>query len=255
MNTRLCGIAAAFATALTFLAVSVSMSDAAEIKVIASNAVKEAFADLVPGFEKSTGHKVTTVWGGTVDIIKRIAGGEVVDIVIVPAGGIDDLIKQGRLATGSRVDFAKSAIGVAIRPGAPKPDISSGDALKASLLAANSIVLSSGPSSVYLLALFQKMGIADALKPKIKQLVPGASVGEALAKGEGDVGFTQVSEFLAIKGIVFLAPLPADIQHVTVFSMGLHASAPAAAPARALMKFLTSPEAAAVIRHTGMEPG
>ena len=255
MNTRLCGIAAAFAAVLTSVPVSVTMSNAAEIKVIASNAVKEAYVELVPGFEKATGHKVTTVWGGTVDITKRVAGGEVFDIVIIPAGGIDDLIKQGRLATGSRVDFTKSGIGVAIRPGAPRPDISSGDALKASLLAAKSIVLSSGPSSVYLLGLFQKMGIADAIKPKIKRLVPGASVGEALAKGEGDVGFTQVSEFLAIKGIEFLAPLPADIQHVTVFSMGLHATAPAAEPARALMKFLTSPEAAPVIRHSGMEPG
>lgn len=251
MTTRTCGIAAVLATGL----ISVSMSDAAEIKVIASNAVKEAFVELVPGFEKATGHKVTTDWGGTVDIARRIAGGEVVDIVIIPAGGIDDLIKQGRLATGSRVDFTKSAIGVAIRPGAPKPDISSGAAIKASLLAAQSIVLSSGPSSVYLLDLFQKMGIADALKPKIKRLVPGASVGEALAKGEGDVGFTQVSEFLAIKGIVFLGPLPADIQQVTVFSMGLHATAPAAEPARALMTFLTSPEAAPIIRHSGMEPG
>jgi molybdate transport system substrate-binding protein len=251
MTTRLYGIAAAVAAVIA----SAPMSHAAEIKVIASNAVKEAFAELVPTFEKTSGHKVTTVWGGTVDITKRIAGGEVVDIVIIPAGGIDDLIRQGRLASGNRVDFAKSAIGVAIRPGAPKPDISSGEALKTSLLAAKSIVLSSGPSSVYLLGWFQKGGIAEALKPKIKQLAPGLSVGEALAKGEGDVGFTQVSEFLAIKGIEYLAPLPPDVQHVTVFSMGLHAAAPAAEPARALMKFLTSPEAAPVIRHTGMEPG
>ena len=231
------------------------MSNAADIKVIASNAVKEAFAELVPAFETASGHTVTTVWGGTLDITRRIAGGEVVDIVIIPAAGIDDLIRQGRLARGSRVDFTRSAIGVAIRPGAPRPDISSGEALKASLLAATSIVLSSGPSSFYLLDLFETMGIAATIGPKIRRLAPGASVGEALARGEGDVGFTQVSEFLAIKGIEYLGPLPADVQHITVFSMGLHAAAPAAEAARALMTFLTSPDAAPVIRHAGMEPG
>lgn len=251
MRTYPYAFAAAFAAMVTFA----PMTRAAEIKVIASNAVKEAYVDLVPAFEKATGHKVTTVWGGTVDITKRVTAGEVVDVVIIPAAGIDDLIKQGRLATGSRVDFTRSGIGVSIRPGAPTPDISSGEALKASLLAAKSIVLSSGPSSGYLVGLFQRMGIAETIKPKVKQLAPGLSVGEALAAGEGDLGFTQVSEFLAVKGIVFLAPLPADIQHVTVFSTGLHIAAPAADAAKALVKFLTSPEAAPVIRHSGMEPG
>jgi molybdate transport system substrate-binding protein len=195
-----------------------------------------------------------TIWGGTVDITNRIAGGEVIDIVIIPASGVDDLIKQGRLAPGSRVDFVKSSIGVAIRPGAPKPDISSGEALKKSLLASKSIILSSGPSSVYLAGLFKKMGIDIAIKSKIRQLAPGLSVGEALARGEGDIGFTQISEFLAIKGIEYIGPLPSDIQHVTVFSMGLHPGATKADAPQALIKFLTSPDAIPAIRHTGMEP-
>jgi molybdate transport system substrate-binding protein len=228
---------------------------AAEIKVIASNAVKEAFDNLVPAFEKATGHKVTLSWGGTIDIANRVSGGEMADIVITAASVIDALIKQGRLAAGSRVDFSKSGIGVAIRPGAPKPDISSGEALRASLLAAKSIILSSGPSSIYLADLFQRMGIADALKPKIKKLAPGLPVGPALANGEGDIGFTQVCEFLAVKGIVFLGPLSADIQHITVISMGLHTAATAADAAKALVKFLTSPEAVPAIRRSGMEPG
>jgi molybdate transport system substrate-binding protein len=236
------------------LMTAATCASASEIQVIASNAVKETFHDLVPQFEKTTGHKVRAVWGGTVDIIKRVAGGEVVDIVIIPDSGIDDLIKQGKLAAGGRVDFVKSGIGVAIRPGAPRPDISSGEALKAALLSAKSIVLSSGPSSVYLAGLFKRMNIADAIGPKTKQLAPGLSVGEALARGEGDVGFTQISEFLAVKGIDYVGPLPADIQHVTVFSMGLHATAPSREAASALMKFLTAPEAASAIRQTGMEP-
>jgi molybdate transport system substrate-binding protein len=229
-----------------------SSASASEIRLIASNAVKEPLQDLIPQFEKTSGHKVNAIWGGTVDIIKRVAGGEVVDIVILSDSSIDDLIKQGKLA--ARVDFVRSGIGVAIRPGAPRPDISSGETLKAALLSAKSIVLSSGPSSVYLAGLFKRMNIADTIKPKIKQLAPGLSVGEALARGEGDLGFTQVSEFLTVKGIEYIGPLPADIQHVTVFSMGLHAGAPSRDAANALMKFVTAPEAASVIRHTGMEP-
>jgi len=225
---------------------------AVEIQVIASNAVKGAFGELIPAFEKAAGCRVNITWGGTIDIIRRVEGGEKADIVILSAAGIDALVKQGRLAAGSRVDFSRSGIGVAIRPGAPTPDISSGDALKASLLAAKSIVLSSGPSSVYLAGLFQKMGIADVLQPKILKLGPGLPVGPALANGEGDIGFTQVSEFLGVKGIIFLGPLPADIQHITVISMGLYAGATAAA--KGLARFLTSPEAVPAIRRSGMEP-
>jgi molybdate transport system substrate-binding protein len=241
--------------ALAFCAMLPNTGTAAEIKVIASNAVKEAYADLVPAFETTTGHKVTTVWGGTLDITRRVSAGEVFDIVVIPASGIDTLIRDGRLAAGSRIDFAKSGIGVARHPSTPKPDVSSGDALKASLVSARSIVLSSGPSSFYLLDLFKKWGIADTLAPKIKRLASGLSVGESLAKHEGDIGFTQISEFLAIKGIDYVGPLPADVQHLTVFAMGVHAAAPAAAPARQLIGFLTSPEAAKALHHSGMEPG
>jgi len=226
----------------------------AEITVMASAAVKEPVSDLKPLFEKESRHTVKTIWDGTASIAKRIAGGEVVDIVIIPASGIDELIKQGRLSAGSRVDFVKSKIGVAIRPGAPKPDLSSGETLKSSLLAAKSIILSGGPSSIYLFGLFKRMGIADTIKPKITQLAPGLSVGEALARGEGDLGFTQISEFLMVRGIDYLGPLPADVQSVTVFSMGLHANAPSKEAAKAMIKFLASPEADSAIRTRGLEP-
>jgi len=227
---------------------------ATEIKVLASNAVKEAFGNLIPAFEKASGQKVTVVFASSTEIVNQISGGESVDLVVTAASVTDALIKQGKLLAGSKVDFSKSGIGVAIRPGAPKPDISSGDALKASLLAAKSILLSTGPSSGHLIDLFQQMGIADALKPKLKQLALGMPVGPALANGEGELGFTQICEFLPVKGIVYLGPLPADIQHITVFSMGLHASATAADAARSLMKFLSSPEAIPAIRNSGMEP-
>src|SRR6202043_2567172 len=167
MKTALYGIAALAA----FLA---PPAGAAEIKVIASNAVREPYRELVPVFEKATGHKVMIDWGGTVDIVKRISAGEVADLVIIPAARIDDFVKQGLLV--GRIDLARSGVGVAVRTGAPRPDVSSAAALRNTLLAAKSIVLSSGPSSVYLPTLFQKMGIADELKPKIIQIGPGLPV-------------------------------------------------------------------------------
>jgi molybdate transport system substrate-binding protein len=227
----------------------------AAIKVIASNAVKEALTELVPDFERASGHEVVTIWGGTLDISARVGAGEAVDIVILPAARIDELIAQGRLKSGSRIDLARSGIGVAVRAGARMPDISSGAALAAALLAASAIVLSSGPSSVYLAGLFQQLGIADAIRSKIVQIGPGLPVAEALARGEGEIGFTQVSELQAAHGIDYVGPLPAEVQHITVWSAALHAAAPAAAAAAALVEFLRGPHAAAVIRRSGMEPG
>jgi len=250
MNKVLCVAMVVLTEILTFAPAAFS----AEITIMASTAVQATVSDLRTQFEKDSGNTVKTIWGGTVDVVKRIAGGEVVDIVVIPASGIDELIKQGRLAAGSRVDFVKSKIGVAIRPGAPRPDISSGEALKSSLLSAKSIVLSGGPSGGYMNSLFKRMGIADAIKPKIKQLAPSLLVGEVLARGEGDIGFTQISEFLMVKGIDYIGPLPADIQSVTVFSMGLHANAPSKEAAKALIKFLTSPEAVSAMRTRGLEP-
>jgi molybdate transport system substrate-binding protein len=247
MKTAFYGVAAALAAFLT------PAAHAAEIKIIASNAVREPYLELIPVFEKETGHRITVDWGGTLDIVKRVGGGEVADIVIIPAARIDAFVKDGKLA--GRVDVAKSGVGVAVRAGLPRPDISTAEALKKALLAAKSIVLSSGPSSFYLPTLFEKLGIAADLEPKITQIAPGLGVGATLARGEGEIGFTQMSELMSVKGIEYLGPLPAEVQFVTVFCAGLHAAAPAAEPARALLKFLTGPEATTVLRQHGMEPG
>jgi molybdate transport system substrate-binding protein len=229
------------------------VAGATEIKMIASNAVREPYGDLLPLFTKSTGHKVTVSWGGTVDIVRRVESGEIADLVVIPASRIDDLVAKGRLA--SRTDLVRSGVGVAARAGLPRPDVSSVEALRSALLAAKSIVLSSGPSSLYMPVLFQKMGIADAIKPKIIQIAPGLGVGDTLARGEGDIGFTQTSELMSVKGIEYLGPLPADVQFMTVFSAGLSVSAPAPDAARTLLKFLTGPDAAPVLKGHGMEPG
>ncbi len=243
----------------TFVAVvmviGATTAQAAEVKLIASAAVKEAVLNLLPTFEKASGHKVTIIWAGTEAITKRISGGEVADIVLIAAPNIDTLIAEGKLVAGSRAEVAKSGIGVAVRAGLPKPDISSGEAVKNAVLAAKSVAYSSGPSGIYLADLFKRMGIADQIKDKVTQTPSGVQVGEVVARGEADLGFQQVSELLHLKGIHYLGPLPADIQHITVFSAGLHRAAPEPDAAKALVKFLTAPEAGPIIRKTGMEPG
>jgi molybdate transport system substrate-binding protein len=228
--------------------------EAAQIRMLASNAVKEAYLKLVPQFEKQTGHIVKVEWLGTNDIIRRINAGDAADIAIAPSYVVDDLIQKQKLAAGSRMDVARSTIGVAIRPGTPKPDLTSGETLKQSLLASKAIIISSGPSGVYFTRKFQEMGIAEAIRGKLKQLPPGGSPGEALARGEGDIGFTQVSELLAIKGIEYLGPVPADIQQETIYSAGLHPRAQPPAAARALLQFVTGAPAVPVLTETGLKP-
>lgn len=239
----------------TTMVIGVNTAHAAEVKVMPVNAIKEAYLELVSAFEKSSGHKVTTIWGGTEGIAKRVSGGEVVDIVIIAAPNIDKLIMEGKLVVGSRADIAKTGIGIAVRSGLPKPDISSGEAVKRAVLAAKSIAYSSGPSGFYLADLFKKMGVTDQIKDKVKQPASGVQIAEMVARGEADLGFQQVSELLHAKGIDYLGPLPADIQNITVYSAGLHTAAPAPDAAKALVKFLTAPEAGSIIKKIGMEPG
>jgi len=221
------------------------------ITVMASAAFKEAYLELVPGFERSSGHKVTNIWVPSVQMMSRLKGGEAVDLVILSAASLDELIKAGIVS--ERIDLAKSGVGVAVKAGAPKPDISSGEAIKRAVLAAKGIAYSTGPSGIYLTGLFQRMGIAERIKSKVKQ-VQGEPAGGVVARGEAEIGFQQMSELLPVPGIDVIGPLPQDIQQITVFSAGLHARSKAADAARALVKFLQAPAAAQVIRKKGMEP-
>jgi molybdate transport system substrate-binding protein len=224
-----------------------------EIKVMASAAFKEAYLELVPEFERTTGHKVVTIWIPTVEIMQRLKGGEIVDIVILAADAIDGLIKLGKLAHGSRVDLAKSGVAAAVRAGAPKPDISSGEALKRSVLAAKSIVYSHGPSGIYLADLFQRMGIAEQLKPKVK-LVQGEPAGAVVARGEAEIGFQQVSELIHVPGIDFVGALPAELQPGFSFAGAISRNAKEPEAAMKLLLFLASPGSAATITKAGLAP-
>jgi molybdate transport system substrate-binding protein len=227
---------------------------AAEIKVLSTQAVEGAYRELVPLFEKASGHKVTTTFTGTLDAQKRIAAGELYDLIIMAGPALDDLVKSGKVVPGSRVDLASSGVGAAVRAGAPKPDIRSTEALKQTLLAAKSIGYSSGPSGVYLTELVRRLGIADQIKSKMTQTPTGVFVGSILASGEVEIGFQQVSELAHYPGIDFVGPLPADVQNVTVFSSGMQIGAKPGDAAKAWITFLTSPTAAAVFRSRSMEP-
>ena len=233
------------------------MPDAVEIRAVCSGGFKAALLALVPAFEQKTGHKVAIEWGSSLgnaptSIPSRLQRGDPLDLVILSGDALDGLIAQGRIVAGSRVDLARSGIGVAVRAGARRPDIGSVDAFKRALLQARSIAHSSSASGVYLKSLFQRLGIAAELAPKIRQ-IEGEPVGQVVARGEAEIGFQQVSELLPVAGIDYVGPLPADIQEITVFAAGIPVGASQAA--QALVSFLTSPAAAPVIRECGMEPG
>jgi molybdate transport system substrate-binding protein len=231
------------------------IADAADIKVLSTQATEEAYRELVPQFEKATGHKVTTVFTGTLDANKRLAAGETYDLLIMSGPSIDEHIKGGKVVPGSRVDLAKSGVGVGVRAGAPKPDISTTEAVRKALLAAKSIGYSTGPSGLYVMSLFQRMGIAEEIKGKLKQTPTGVFVGSIIANGEAEIGFQQVSELSHFPGVDYVGPLPADIQQMTVFASGILVDGKEADSAKALVKFITTPDAGQAFKKRGMEPG
>jgi molybdate transport system substrate-binding protein len=231
------------------------MVQAADITVLASPAMKEAYVELVPRYERASGNKVTTTWAGTADIMKRMQARETCDVVIAASNALDELTDTGRLIAGSRKDLVRSGVGVTVRAGAPKPDISTVDAVKRAVLAAKSVGISTGPSGVYMNQLFERLRIADQVKPRLKVPPSGAQIAELVAKGEIELGFQQVSEIVHVKGAQFVGPLPSEIQRITVFAGAVHAASQEPDAALALLEFLASPEHAPLLQKHGLEPG
>jgi molybdate transport system substrate-binding protein len=227
---------------------------AAEIKVLSTQATEQSCRELVPQFEKATGHKVTTIFTGTLDADKRVAASEQHDLLIMSQSSIDAHVKGGKVVQGSRVDLARSGVALGVKAGASKPDISSVDALKRTILNAKSIGYSTGPSGNYIVTLFERLGVLDEVKPKMKQTATGVFVGSIIASGEVEIGFQQVSELSQYEGVDYVGPLPAEVQNYTTFSSGILSNAKEAEAARALVRFITSPQAGAVYRKRGMEP-
>lgn len=232
---------------------------AAEIKVVTSGAFTAAFLQLAPEYERATHHKLATEFGpsmGTTHnaIPVRLDRGEEIDVVIMAAPALADLIKQGKVRADSRVDLVRSSIGMAVKAGAPKPDISTVDALKRTLLAAKSIAYSDSASGVYLSTeLFPKLGIANQIKGKTRK-IEADPVGGVVAKGEVEIGFQQISELRPVKGIDIVGELPPGAQKVTVFAAGIPATSKQPEAAKALIQWLASPAAYATIQKTGLEP-
>ncbi len=247
-----------FALALACLLYAGAASAQQQIHVMTSGAFTAAYKAILPQFKHKTHYDVVTSYGASMggapdSIPMRIARGEPVDVVILARSALDQLVKDGKVLPDSCVDLVRSNIGVAVRAGAPKPDISSVDALKKTLLAAKSVAYSDSASGVYLATeLFPRLGIADQVLPKSKR-TPG-SVGEAIARGDAEIGFQQISELLPVKGIEFVGPLPPGAQRVTLFSAGIAKDSANPDAARTLIEFFKLPEVAAAIRKTGLDP-
>jgi molybdate transport system substrate-binding protein len=248
-------LALGFATALLLT----STASAAEVRVMISGGLTAAYQALVPEFERTTGHKVLTAYGPsmgtTVNAIPiRLERGEPADVLIMVGYALGDLAKQGKVVAGSSVDLVTSGIGIAVKAGAPKPDISSADAVKRALLAAKSVAYSDSASGVYVSTeMFAKLGIVDAMKDKAKK-IPATPVGEIVARGEAEIGLQQIAELRPVSGIDILGPLPGDLQKITVFSAGIATGSREPDAGRALIKFLASPAARDAIVKSGMEP-
>jgi len=232
---------------------------AAEVHVMISGGFTAAYKELVPQFEKATGHTVVTAFGPSMGetpqaIPMRLSRGEPADVLIMVGYALGDLVDKNKVVAGSRVDLADSPIGVAVKAGAPRPDISTPESLKAALLAAKTIAYSDSASGVYVSTdMFGKLGIAEAMKDKARK-IPATPVGEVVAKDVAEIGFQQISELKPVKGIDIVGPLPEALQKITVFSAGLASAAPQPEAGRALIAFLSSKQAAPVIVATGLDP-
>ena len=230
--------------------------DAAEIKVLASNGVKAALEELAPAFERESGHKLNIQFGVAVPLKRQIEGGAAFDLAILTTAGIDDLAKQGKVDAATRTNIARSGVGIGIRAGAPRPDISTTEALKRTLLAAKSVSWAKeGASGVYFASVLQRIGIADQIMPKAILAPSGADVGALLVTGKAELGALLVNELMAVRGVEVVGPLPPELQNYTVFITGVSSGSKDAAAAKALIKFLSSPATGAVFKSQGQEPG
>ena len=244
--------------AFAFIA-QAGIAGAAEIKVLAALGVKDVVDDLGPKFERASGHKLAIKFDTLGGVVKMVKGGETADVVLIPRQGIDGLVKDGKATAGDVTDIARSSIVVIVRKGAPKPDISSPDALKRALLSAKSITYGNpadgGASGIHFAKVLDRLGIASEVKSKTMYSKPGRDTGDLVANGKAELGVNQLQVLRPVAGIEVAGPLPGDLQATTVFSSAIMTGAKNVAASKALVSFLRTPEAAKVIKAKGMEPG
>ena len=224
------------------------------VKVFASNSIRAVMGELVPQFERASGHSVSVSYDPAKVMLARIQKGETADLAILGSGAIDELVKQGKISAGSRRVLARCRVGIAVLAGKPKPDISSVAAFKRTLLGAKSVAYTQeGASGMHFAGLIERLGIAEQVKAKaVRQ--PGGLIGELVATGKAEIAIQQIPELMAVPGIELVGPLPAEIQLVTVSTVGIFAGTQQAEAARAFIEFLTAPAAAKVMKAKGLEP-
>jgi len=231
-------------------------SSAAEVKVLTAGAFKQVVLALVPDFEKQTGNKVVVDNDTAGGLQKRIESGEAFDVAIITPAIVDGLATSGKIVPNSRVNLATVSIGVVVKEGAPKPDISTVEAFKNALLAAKSVAYidpaSGGSSGIYIDKLLERLGIAEQVRPKAK-LKKGGYVADLIVSGEAELGVHQISEIVPVKGAVLVGPLPKEIQNTTTYAAGLSAAAQNKGAAQALITMFSGPAAASVFKAKGME--
>ena len=243
------------------IALAPTPSDAAEIKILTSRAMHRVLTDIGAAFDRSSGHKITLILAPPSEIMKRIANSEMVDVVMSSDITLDKLVQQGKVASGDRMILARVGVGVATRAGAAKPDISSPEALRRTLLAAKSIVYtdpaSGGRSGIHFDKILDRLGIAKEVKAKsILNAQPATKPSaEYVARGEAELGIQLISEIVSVPGAEMLGPLPAELQDITLIVAGIVKNAREPEAAKALFRFLGSSDAAAAIKAAGMEPG
>ncbi len=232
------------------------MAQGADVKILTAGAMKAVVLELVPQFEKETGHKAVVDNDTAGGLARRIQGGETFDLAVITPGVLNDLAGKGKVVGDTRANVARVGVGVVVKEGAPAPDVSNVDAFKKALLAAKTVAYidpaSGGSSGIYLTGLFDKLGIAADIKPKAK-LKQGGYVADLIASGEAEIGLHQISEILPVKGVKLVGPLPAEIQNYTTYAAAVSADAKQPDAARAMIKLLTGPPADSVLKARGME--
>ena len=228
--------------------------NAAEIKVFSTRAIATVLDKVGPEFERATGHRLNVTTDIAIRMVRRIQGGEPFDFLVATPGQIDELVGEGKIIPDTRANLTRSAIGVQVRAGAPKPDVSTVDAFKRALLNARSIAyLKEGQSGIYLADLFKRLGVAEAIESKVTRPETD-KVSELVAKGEVELGMVVITQILTTPGVELVGPLPAEIQSYVTFTGGVSSASRAPDAARELIRFLAGPVALPVIKAQGMEP-
>jgi len=229
------------------------MSHALTITGISSMATRALLADLARAWEQRSGCAVAIESVGGVDAARRVQDGEAFDAVFLAADAIDKLVAAGRVVAGSRVDLVRSGVAVAVRSGAERPDIGSEDALRQAVLQARSVGISTGPSGVQLASLFERWGVAEAIRDRLVTAPAGVPVAALVARGKVELGLQQLSELIGVEGVEVVGPLPGAVQIVTTFSAGLCTASTHPEAVRAMFAFMASPEVAPIKQLHGME--